>query len=135
MKRLFIGIFLLLFLAVPGFADNFDTEALGAAESFVSIIDDGNFQAAYWSGSALLRLANAEQEWLARTERSQKVLGKVQSRKLKKTRMITSSAHLPDDNYQLILFSSRTVYKAKAHETLLLHQVNGLWRVCAYQIH
>lgn len=135
MRKLLIWLCLLLLLTVPSLANNIETQALTAARIFVELVDDGNFQSAYWSGSPLLQLANTEQEWLDRTERSQKVLGKVISRELKMTRSITSSAYLPDDDYQVILFSTRTEDKAKAHETLLLHQIDGTWQVCSYRIY
>jgi Protein of unknown function (DUF4019) len=135
MRKLLIGLCLLLFLTVPSLADNTEDQILAAAISFAELVADGNFQAAYWSGAPLLQSANAEQEWLDHTERSQKVLGRVLTRDLKTTRAITSLASFPDDNYQVILFSTRTEYKAKAYETLLLHQVDGSWQVCSYKIH
>jgi hypothetical protein len=135
MKRLIIGLCLCFLLSAPSLADNIEDLPLSAALNFAELIDTGNIQAAYWSGSPLLQLANTETEWLDRVARSQQVLGKVLARKVKKTRAITSSAYLPDDDYQVILFSTRTEHKAQAHETVLLHQVNGLWQVCSYNIH
>lgn len=135
MKKLLIGFCLLFMLTVPSFADDLNDQVLTAAHSFATLVDDGNFQAAYWSGSPLLQLANVEQEWLDRVERSQRVLGKVITRSLKKTHTIISSANLPDDTYRVVLFDSQTLYKAKAHETLLLHQIDGSWQVCSYRIH
>ena len=135
MQKLLIGLWLLLLLTAPSLADELEDQPLTVARSFAELVSDGNFQAAYWSGSPLLQLTNAEQEWLDRTERSQKVLGKVLSREVKTTRSITSLAYLPDDDYQVVLFSTRTEHKAKAHETLLLHQVNNIWQVCSYRIY
>ncbi len=135
MKYLLLGFCLLFLLTVPSLADNIEDQALTTARSFAELVNDGNFQAAYWTGSPLLQLANAEQEWLDRIDRDQKVLGRVLTRELKKTRSITSLAGFPDDTYQVVLFNSRTEHKTKAHETLLLHQVGGLWRVCSYKIH
>lgn len=135
MKTILLGLSCLFLLTSPCFADDIENQTLETALSFAQLIDDSNLQAAYWSGSALLRLANDEQEWLERTERSQKVLGKAVERKVKATRSINSFARLPDDAYQVILFTTRTEHKAKAFETLLLHQVSGIWQVCSYSIH
>jgi hypothetical protein len=115
-------------------AADLDDRAIAAGASFATIIEDGNFQAAYWVGSPLLRLANPEQEWLDRIARSQQVLGKVLERKFKHLRAVTSPAGLPDDDYRIILFTARTEYKAEAVEVILLHQVNGFWQVCSYSI-
>lgn len=135
MRNLLLGFCLIFFLTVPCLADNLEDQAITTARNFAELINDGNLQAAYWSGSPLLQLANAEQEWLDRTERNQKVLGKVLTRKLQITHSIPSLAGFPDDNYQVVLFSSETEHKANAFESLLLHQVAGIWRVCSYKIH
>jgi len=135
MRKILLGFCLLFLLTVPSLAENTDDQVLSAARSFAELIDDGNFQAAYWNGSPLLQLANPEQVWLDSVERNQRVLGKVLSRELNKIRSVTSFAKLPDDNYQIVLFASRTMYKAEAHETLFLHQVDGIWQVCSYKVH
>ena len=134
MKRLLLGFFLILLLIMPSFAEGTDEQAIIAAENFAQMIDDGNFQAAYWSGSALLQLANEEQQWLDKTARTQLVLGKVIRRELKRVRAVTSPADLPDDEYRTILFEAHTERKEKAAEVLQVHQVNGIWQVCAYAI-
>ncbi len=108
--------------------------AVQTARTFAKVIDDSNYQAAYWIGSPLLRLANAEQEWIDRTARSQLLLGKVLERNLKQIRTVTGPANLPDDDYRIILFMARTEYKAEAAEVILLHQVNRLWQVCSHSI-
>lgn len=134
MKRLLLGFGLILMLALPCLADSTDDQALNAARSFAAIIDDENLQAAYWSGSPLLRLANEEQTWLEETARAQRMLGKVLAREAKRIRAVTSPADMPDDNYRLILFDAHTERKASAVEVLLIHQVDGVWQVCAYSI-
>lgn len=135
MKKLLIAFCLLFILASPGLANEPDDLALEAAKVFTMQVDDGNLRAAFWNSSPLLQLANIEEVWIEQLERNQKVLGKVLDRTLHKARMIDSSAYLPDDDYQVIIFISRTEHKAKAFETMLLHKVNGLWQVCSYQIH
>ena len=133
MKRILAGFCLLLLLTVPSLADNVEDQALATARQFAELINAGNYAAAYWSASPLLQLANAEDDWLDQVERRHKVLGRVLERSLHKTRMVDSLAYLPDDNYQIIVFASRTERKAKAIETLILHKVNGIWQVCCYK--
>lgn len=116
------------------FASDLDDQAIAAGANFATVVVDGNYQAAYWIGSPLLRLANTEQEWIDRTARTQRVLGKVLERKLTRVRAVTSPAGLPDDDYRIVLFTARTERKAEAAEVILLHQVNGLWQVCSYSI-
>lgn len=135
MKSLLLGLCLLLLLPTFSVGDEIDSQALAAAFSFASLIDEQNLPAAYWMGSPLLQRANAEQEWIARAERSQRVLGKVMTRKLNRLRTKTRIAYLPDDDYRVIIFEVKTEHKAIADETMLVHQVNGLWQVCSYSIH
>ncbi len=134
MKKLLVGFFLLVVLAGSGYADEKDELAINAAVTFAGLIDDGNIQAAYWVGSPLLQLADDEQQWLDKTERAQKVLGKVLERKLKKIRSVTSPADFPDDDYRIMLFDARTEHKEKAAEVILAHQVEGSWQICSYAI-
>lgn len=134
MRKLLLGLCLILLLTVPSLADNIDDQALSIARTFAALVDDENFQAAYWSGSPLLHLANAEQAWLNKTARTQQVLGKVLERELKKIRSVTSPADMPDDDYRIILFDARTEHKAKAAEVILVHPVDGIWQVCDYSI-
>ena len=134
MKAILLGCACFFLLAMPCLADNVDEHALTAAGSFAALIDDNNFQAAYWSGSPLLQRANVEQQWIDLTERSKLVLGKVLTRSLKRIRAATSPPFLPDDDYRIILFEAQTEYKAKAAEIILAHQVDGSWKVCSYSI-
>jgi len=135
MKKLLIGtgLFFLL-LTAPGFANESEELVLDAAKEFVSLIDNGNRQAAYWSGSPLLQLANIEEIWVDKVVRTQQILGRPLHRNLKRIRAVTSPPDLPDDNYRIVLFDTQTERKAKAAEVLILHQVDGSWRVCDYTI-
>lgn len=133
-KAILLSVCSVFLLGTFCFAADVDERAIAAGSSFAAIIDDGNFQAAYWVGSPLLRLANPEQEWLDRISRSQLVLGKVLERKLTHLRAVTSPAGLPDDDYRILLFTARTEYKAEAVEVIFLHQVNDFWQVCSYSI-
>jgi hypothetical protein len=134
MKTVLLSLCCFFLLAGPCLANDLDDQAITAAHSFAEIIDDGNFQAAYWIGSPLLRLANVEQEWIDHTASSQRVLGKVLARKLMQIRAVTSPPGLPDDDYRIILFSARTVHKAEAAEVILLQQIANLWQACSYSI-
>ncbi|SHJ72860.1 Protein of unknown function [Malonomonas rubra DSM 5091] len=132
--KIFYSLCLLVILCIPSFADDVDDQALSAALSFTATIDDGNFQAAYWMGSPLLQLMTSAEQWIDKADRTQRILGKVLEREVKKLRTATSPAHFPDDEYRMIYFESRAERKAKAAEVILLHRVDGLWRVCDYSI-
>lgn len=134
MKTILLGFCCLLLVVSPCRANDFDEQAIAAAHSFAESVDIGNISAAYWTGSPLLRLANAEQSWIDDTERSQRVLGRPIARNLKRIKTVSSPPGLPDDDYRIILFDTETEHKAEAAEVILLHKVNGLWQVCSYSI-
>lgn len=134
MKSLISGLMLLFLLAVPAFADDIDDQALNSAINFAATIDEGNLQAAYWMASPLLQLMVSEQQWIDKTHRTQQILGIVLERELVRLRVATSPANFPDDDYRMLYFESRTTAKSKASEVILLHRVDGLWRVCEYSI-
>jgi len=134
MRKLLLGLCLLLLLSAPSLADDIDDQALSSALSFATTINDGNFQAAYWMGSPLLQLMTPEQAWIDHADRVQRTLGKVLERKLIRLRTASNPADFPDDNYRMIYFESRSERKAKAAEVILLHQVDDLWRVCEYTL-
>lgn len=135
LKTTLLNICFVLLLASASLASDTQNQALASALAFTGIIDSSNAQAAYWSGSPRLRQANDEQEWVKRTDRIQALLGKVQERNFQQIRHVTSSTYLPDDNYQIVIFDSRTEHKAAATEVVQLHRVDEIWQVCKYSIH
>ncbi len=121
-------------LVAYSYASNNQGAAIEAAVEFAALIDEGNYQAAYWSGSELLQLANDEQKWIDENVRAHKLLGTVQERNIKKTRPVNHFAGFPDDNYMIVFFNSKSTYKKNASELILVHQENDIWQVCAYSI-
>ena len=137
MNRIYFCLLLVicsLFPGTPVLANDQQNLVVAAASDFTTLVDADNFLAAYWSGSELLRLANDEREWTAQQERAQVLVGKVTKRTLKAVRSIQTYPGLPDGDYVLIYFETRTTYKAKAAEVLLLRDDQGLYQVCSYSI-
>jgi len=123
-----------LLLGTASLASGPESQAVETALNFSSIIDEQNFTAAYWSGSALLRLANDEQEWTRQAERAQVLLGPVLQRQLRVVRSVETYPGLPDDHYTMIYFEARTARKEKAAEVFLIHQDGAIFSVCSYSI-
>jgi len=135
MKYLFLSVlFGLCVFTSTCIANTEPEQAIAIAETFATTIDSENYQAAYMSGSELLRLANDEQNWIDRTKRNQATLGKVHQRTLKSIRAVTSPADFPDGDYLWVSFSARAKHKAKAAEVILVEQRDGIWAVCSYSI-
>ncbi len=124
----------ILSLTSNSFSNDPQTQAIEAAQSFTSIIDDGNYQAAYWIGSDLLRLAMSEQKWIEQSEQVLTMLGKYEGRSLRSTRSVHSFPGYPDGNYTIVYFETKLTHKAKATEVLLVRQESGAMRICSYFI-
>lgn len=108
--------------------------AVQIAASFVRQIDLKALDDAYDQASPLLRLTNERQQWMTMVERNQAILGKVEERTLTAVRAVKTFPNLPDGDYRLVQYTSRTAHKAEAKEILLLKHDNGEWQVCDYTI-
>jgi len=129
-----VALFLALSLNTTSMAGFFSAEALATAETFITTIDSGDLQQAYFDSSELLKLRNSEQEWVTEQELIFKLLGTVQERQLMTVRARDSYPGLPDGNYLVVSYECRTQHKAKAIELLLLIEQGEEWRICEYSI-
>lgn len=138
MKKLFIfsllGLFSLLMIPAGALANLLSHDAVAAAEHFAQVIDSGNSVTAYNQASPLLRVTQDEQEFKDDIERTHRLLGPVQQRKLTAIRSIGIYPRFPDGDYLIIQFEARTQYKNKAAEVILLRQEDGAWLVADYSI-
>ncbi|MFO7767061.1 MAG: DUF4019 domain-containing protein [Pelovirga sp.] len=129
-----IGICILLSVTIGHSSNLLSADAVSAAERFARIIDSGNSSAAYSQASPLLRLVQKEQEFVSAIERAHLLLGPVQQRQLTALRSIGSYPRLPDGDYLIVQFETRTLHKNKAAEIILLRHQGGTWLVADYSI-
>ncbi len=115
-------------------AGSYPERAVEAAYAFVEVVDQGDTLAAYWSGAALLQLANDEQQWVRQTERVRRLMGETLLRTLKTTRSVSNFSGLPDGDYLLISFETQTTNKQRMVEVLLVQNSTGIPKICAYLI-
>lgn len=115
-------------------AEFFSSAALLQAEAFVAVIDKGDYLSAYASGLPFIRFQARQDEWIADQEMAVEFLGKVIDRQLMTVRSRDSYPGLPDGNYLVVSYESRTEHKVKAIEVLLLSQQNQGWQVCRYSV-
>lgn len=112
----------------------FSSEALMKAEKFVAVVDSGDFFSAYDSGSKILKSLSDKDEWAAEQNRVFELLGRSLDRQLKTVRSRDSYPGMPDGNYLIVCYQTRTEYKTEAVEVLLLKESGEGWRVCKYSI-
>ena len=134
MKRLYLFTILFVLSCSICSANLFSSEAIHQAEQFSSLIDNGDYQAAYQSSSVLLHISLSEQEWNIERDRTEKLLGRVLERKLVSIKSRDSYPGLPDGNYLIVYYEAKTERKSKAAEVLLLSRYANRWEVCGYKM-
>lgn len=134
MKRLLLLVIIFSLSSSISIANLFPSQAISKAEQFISLIDKQDYQAAYLSGSELLKLYFTENEWIIDRARSDKLLGHVLKRKLVTVKARDTYPGLPDGQYMVVYYESQTKLKAKAAEVLLVARNFDRWEVCSYRL-
>lgn len=131
----FILIVVLFILSCSICSANFSfSQAIHQAEQFISLVDNQDYQAAYNSASDIFKISTLEQGWIVERGRSDELLGHVLDRQLISVKARDSYPGLPDGDYLLVYFETRTERKAKAAEVLLLTKESDRWAVCSYRL-
>ncbi len=128
LPALLLGLHLTVFAEIPSSA------ALTKAERFVGILDSRNYDRAYLQTSDLLKLRTPQTEWIRQQEIAFQLLGDVRERQLSTVKARAVYPGLPDGNYLIVCFETRTAHKVKAIEVVLLKEEETDWQVCNYSI-
>jgi hypothetical protein len=123
--------------SAPAASDAASTEsvsaATSAAESWLKLVDDAQYDASWTNAAGAFRGAVSTEAWskAASTVRGQ--LGKLVSRKLASAHYATSLPNAPDGKYVVIQYDSSFEKKASAVETVTpMQDPDGTWRVAGY---
>lgn len=109
--------------------------AVSAAESWLAVVDAGDYSESWESSAALFRGAVTKEQWRQAMVASRKPLGSLVSRKVKSTQYSTSLPGAPDGEYVVIQFTASFTNKKSAIETVTpMKDPDGLWRVSGYYI-
>ncbi len=105
------------------------------AESWLAIVDKGDYTASYDEAASIFRLAITKEDWLQKVRAARDPLGKVISRKLKGSRYKTSLPGAPDGEYVVIQYDTSFENKRSAIETITpTLDKDAQWRVSGYFI-
>lgn len=134
----------LIFLAIlvtcsaVALADEMDEPtkaALNSAESWLDLVDSGDYAASWQQASEYFRNAVTEEQWRQALDAVRTPLGAVVTRKLKTTQHVTELPGAPDGDYVVIQFDTTFEHKKDAVETITpMQQPDGSWRVSGYFI-
>ena len=125
-----------LALATPALAaDKPEDAAQAAAESWLKVVDAGDYANSWDRAAAFFKSAVTKEQWAQASAGVRKPLGKVVSRKVKSREFKTSLPGAPDGKYVVIQFASSFSNKESAVETVTpMLDPDGTWRVSGYFI-
>ncbi len=137
------AIFMIVLLGVfcgacPGvFADDQAavTQATQAAESWLKLVDAGQYRRSYKDTSSYFKSIVDERTWAGKVGPVRKSLGAVISRKIEGAQYTTTLPGAPDGQYVVIEFDTSFKNKKSAVETVTpMLDKDGRWRVAGYFI-
>jgi len=105
------------------------------SESWLAVVDKGDYTASYEEAASIFKLAVTKEDWLQKVRGARNPLGKVISRKLKGTQYKTSLPGAPDGEYVVIQYDTSFENKRSAVETITpTLDKDAQWRVSGYFI-
>lgn len=138
MRRFFVAAVLVLVTILPLqpalAGDTMDAEAVSAAENFLDLIDQHDYQTSWEQGSFMLHRELSQQEWHKELEPIRPLFGTPLGRSLIALRLRDRHPGYPDGQYAILSFESSFSNKAQAVESLILvKETDGVWRVLRYR--
>ena len=125
-----------LLLCLAAVADQrAEEEALGAAETWLALVDDGKYSESWKTTAVLFRSAVTKEQWERALNAARKPLGRLIARRLKSKQYATSLPGAPDGEYVVIQYKASFENKKAAVETVTpMLDEDGNWRVSGYYI-
>ena len=106
-----------------------------SAESWLAVVDKGDYAASYDEAASIFKLAITKEDWLQKVRAARSPLGKMISRKLKRMQYETTLPGAPDGEYVVIQYDTAFENKRSAVETITpTLDKDGQWRVSGYFI-
>lgn len=119
---------------VPGAGAQGDNPAAQrAAESWVALIDQGQYGASWSNAAASFRSAVPQEKWEQAVGAARGPFGGLKSRDVKSKTATRTLPGAPDGDYVVLQFNAAFEKKAAALETItVVHDPDGQWRVIGY---
>lgn len=136
MRRLASAFAMAAFMAAPACAAGKPEDAAqAAAESWLKLADQGQYDASWDQAARLFKGAVTKEQWNQAAGGVRAPLGKLVSRKLKSRTYTEKAPGAPDGKYVVIQYDSVFENKASAVETVTpMLDPDGVWRVSGYFI-
>ena len=126
-----------LFVVVSGVfaADKPEDAAQSAAESWLKLVDAGDYSTSWEQAARVFKGAVKQADWSQMAAGVRSPLGKLVSRRLKSREYAEKMPGAPDGRYVVIQYETVFEHKASAVETVTpMADPDGVWRVSGYFI-
>jgi hypothetical protein len=109
--------------------------AQAAAQTWLVLIDAGNFEASWATASSLFRARVTQAQWANAVAGVRDSLGPLKSRTLQSATLLHGLPGAPDGSYIVIKYASNFANKANPTETVApMLEADGTWHVALYYI-
>ena len=125
-----------VFVAATGAAEDKPEDlAQAAAEPWLKLVDDSNYDASWDEAAKLFQGAVTKEQWSQAAAGARRPFGKLVSRKVKSRQYAEELPGAPDGKYVVIQFDTVFEKKSSAVETVTpMLDPDGSWRVSGYFI-
>jgi hypothetical protein len=130
-----LGLFMCPAFSTVQAESNAKKAATKAAQTWLSLIDNGRYSQSWKEASTFFQGAVSEKNWETSLGGVRKPLGKLVSRKVKTTKQATELPGAPDGQYVVMEFATSFENKKSAIETVtFMLEKDGKWKAAGYFI-
>jgi Protein of unknown function (DUF4019) len=134
-KMAFIAVLAMLMTGALSAQDSKTVPAQRAAESWLALVDKGDYAASYDQAASMFKEQVTKDGWVHMVKAVQAPLGAVVSRKLQSAQFTTTMPGAPDGQYVVIQYNTSFENKQSAVETVVpMLDKDRQWRVSGYFI-
>lgn len=127
---------LFLLLSVGAVADESESVRLAeeATQSWLSLLDAGDYEASWREAAAIFKQQLTEREWVDTASAVRTPFGKLASRQLQRAKYSTTLPGAPEGEYVVLTFEAEYEHMPAAIETVTPMLDDGEWRVAGYYV-
>ena len=122
-----------LLLAVVGCGSGDEDVAVEASDQWLSLLDNGDYQASWQQSAALFRKGVSAEDFAKQIGGAREQAGKLVSRKLRSAQAAQQLPNVPRGRYVVIQYDSVFQNQPAAVETVTEKFEGGQWRVVGYR--
>lgn len=118
----------------PAATDSAEAAAQRAAESWLALVDRGQYAASWDSAATVFKRAGTPPQWAAAVRQVREQAGPLESRSLQQRQVTTTLDNFPPGEYAIFQYHTATGGRA-VNETVIMQQDGARgWRLAAYLV-